>query len=127
MKSAPCLIQVKEDTVRLLLPHLVAGLGGNGSADYHAATLMIVTLLASKATLSEGLLTGMLHVKSKLCTCPECSADDELLHQLRELAPLCAVFQFVFPEALHCLQKCCSVAPGVTKQSRKVENSFGLL
>ena len=53
------LVQVKEDTVRLLLPYVLAGLGRKASADYHTATLMIVTLLASKATLSEGLLTGM--------------------------------------------------------------------
>lgn len=94
------LMQVKEDTVRLLLPYLVAGLGGKGSADYHAATLMIVTLLASKTTLSEGLLTGKVYPQGSCAPSPECSADDEPLHQLREHAPLCAVFQFVFPEAL---------------------------
>ena len=51
-------VQIKEDMVRLLLPYIMAGLGPKVSTDYHAATLMIVTLLASKATLSERLLTG---------------------------------------------------------------------
>lgn len=51
-------VQIREDMVRLLLPYIMAGLGPKVSTDYQAATLMIVTLLASKATLSEGLLTG---------------------------------------------------------------------
>ncbi len=50
--------QVKEDLVRLLLPYLMAGLGASITADYRAATLMIVTQLASQATLSDSLLAG---------------------------------------------------------------------
>lgn len=52
------MLQVKEDLVRLLLPFLMAGLGASITADYRAATLMIVTQLASQATLSDSLLAG---------------------------------------------------------------------
>lgn len=52
------MLQVKEDLVRLLLPYLMAGLGASITADYRAATLMIVTQLASQATLSDSLLAG---------------------------------------------------------------------
>lgn len=51
-------LQVKEGLVRLLLPYLMAGLGANITADYRAATLMIVTQLASQATLADSLLAG---------------------------------------------------------------------
>lgn len=44
--------------MRLLLPYLMAGLGPDITADYRAATLMILTQLATQATLSDTLVTG---------------------------------------------------------------------
>ena len=51
-------MQVKEELVRLLLPYLMAGMGSDISTDYRAASLMILTQLASQATLSDPLITG---------------------------------------------------------------------
>ena len=51
-------MQVKEDVVRLLLPYLLAGVGPHVTADYRAASLMILTQLSSQATLSDTLVTG---------------------------------------------------------------------
>ena len=56
--SVCCVHQVKEDLVRLLLPYLMAGLGPDITADYRAASLMIITQLATQATLSDTLVTG---------------------------------------------------------------------
>jgi len=56
--TLPFALQVKEDLVRLLLPYLMSGLGPSITADYRAATLMILTQLASQATLSDNLLIG---------------------------------------------------------------------
>ena len=53
-----CVDQVKEDLVRCLLPYLMAGLGPDITDDYRAASLMILTQLASQATLSDTLVTG---------------------------------------------------------------------
>lgn len=89
--------------MRLLLPYLLAGLGAKVSADYHAATMMIVTLLASKATLSEGLLAGMpVHPGAEtIHTLPSCSAGDEHIHQQRKYASSCAVFSLY--SLKHCI------------------------
>lgn len=58
--------QVKEDLVRLLLPYLMAALGPDITADYRAASLMILTQLASQATLSDTLVTGQQHTSCRL-------------------------------------------------------------
>ncbi len=42
----------------MLLPYLMAGLGGTVVPDYQAATYMIVGQLASRATFSADLVTG---------------------------------------------------------------------
>lgn len=58
------LTQVEEDTVRLLLPFLLHGVGGGGTEDgsvspeYRAATLMVLTQLCTVATLAPDFLEG---------------------------------------------------------------------
>ena len=47
-----------EPLLAMLLPYLLKGLGPDVIADYRAATLMILTQLASKATLSAQLVSG---------------------------------------------------------------------
>ena len=59
---------MKEELVRLLLPYLMAGLGPDITADYRAASLMILTQLASQATLSDTLITGQQQRVLILCS-----------------------------------------------------------
>lgn len=58
---------MKEELVRLLLPYLMAGLGPDITADYRAASLMILTQLASQATLSDTLITGQSQNALRIC------------------------------------------------------------
>lgn len=53
--------------MRLLLPYLMAGLGPDITADYRAASLMILTQLASQATLSDTLITGQSQNALRIC------------------------------------------------------------
>lgn len=53
--------------MRCLLPYLMAGLGPDITADHRAASLMILTQLASQATLSDTLVTG------QSCRTPDCA------------------------------------------------------
>ena len=87
-------LQIKEDLVRLLLPYLMAGLAASVTADYRAATLMILTQLASQATLSDTLLAGEQLLSSLSCDvfddCAHyCNADDDSHCKLTEL--LCSL------------------------------------
>ena len=80
--------------MRLLLPYLTAGLGASVTADYRAATLMILTQLASQATLSDTLLAGEHLLSSLSCDVPDncarcCNADDDSHCKLSEL--LCSL------------------------------------
>ncbi len=50
--------QVTEDLLTGLLPFLVAGLKESAARDYTAATLMVLTQLLSRATLSQDFLSG---------------------------------------------------------------------
>ena len=93
---------MKEDLVRLLLPYLMAGLGPDITADYRAASLMIVTQLATQATLSDTLVTGWQETAELIitvyiavwftcahCCCPGCcNADDDTSCWLSELVAL---------------------------------------
>lgn len=56
---------VDEDLTALLLPHLLAGIGGAASADLRAATLMVLAQLGAKATLSDAFLSGARTVASQ--------------------------------------------------------------
>lgn len=83
--------------MRLLLPYLLAGLGPDITADYRAASLMILTQLGTRATLSDTLLTGRQQDSCRLRTrhgrglrlmlgCADCcNADDDTPCWLSEL------------------------------------------
>ena len=96
-----CVDQVKEELVRLLLPYLMAGLGPDITADYRAASLMILTQLATQATLSDTLVTGQQETSGRpthhgiavwFIQSPMhagcCNADDETSCRLLELVAL---------------------------------------
>lgn len=94
LSSCGIALQIKEDLVRLLLPYLMVGLAESVTADYRAATLMILTQLASQASLSDTLLAGK-HLLSRLSrdvhgNCAHCcNADDDSHCKLSEL--LCSL------------------------------------
>lgn len=52
------LLQVGEGQVSALLPYVVAGLGSEVIPDYRAATLMVISQLASRVAMSGQLATG---------------------------------------------------------------------
>lgn len=56
--------------MRLLLPYLLAGFGPDITADYRAASLMILTQLGTQATLSDTLVTGRQQASCGLSTRP---------------------------------------------------------
>eukprot|EP00775_Hariotina_reticulata_P011838 gene11838-11982_t len=58
--------QVTEDLLALLLPFLVSGLQESATRDYRAATLMVLTQLLSRASLSKDFLTV---VSVEVCRC----------------------------------------------------------
>lgn len=87
--------------MRLLLPYLLAGFGPHITADYRAASLMILTQLGTQATLSDTLVTGKQQdlvlqtdklswpcclVDAHVCSCADCcNADDDTPCWLSEL------------------------------------------
>ncbi|PNH06163.1 hypothetical protein TSOC_007476 [Tetrabaena socialis] len=59
------LSSIGEDTLALLLPHLLGGLGRGAAQDYRAATLMAVAELCSRATLGRDFIKVLLNTMLK--------------------------------------------------------------